>query len=274
MIANFANPGCACTDELTEQQLKAIAPSASSANIAKYLSHFNESFTRFKIETCINRAHFLAQMLHESGSFQYVKELGAGTLDYDPWRGRGLIQITFEENYAAYGTFVGEDVTSSQTAYEKLEDVPHSVLSAAWYWSEYKNIDPSADEDDFMWCTAVVNGAYNGFDDRLSYLNRAIKELGAEECAKKNSDGKYKLEDSKVYGNRKYSFAWGLWNDPDSSKHGVTKSSEQAIKGYERYVSIHSSAGTPDDKGWYGIGKKTKVIDYANRRLEALRGTK
>ncbi len=271
IIGNFfTNSGCTCEADLTAEQLAEIAPSASKSNIDTYLPHLNNAFRRFGINSCVNRAHFLAQLLHESGAFKYTRELGAN-LSYDPWRGRGLIQITFETNYEAYGKFIGEDVTSSADNYSKLEGVPHSVLSAAWYWSEFKKINSAAEEDDFLWCTAVVNGAYNGGDDRLSYLNRAITALSAQECVKKNHDGKYSFSESKIYDNRKFSFAWGLWNDPVSSKHGLVKSRDEAISGYQRYLDLRKSSGNPLDKGWYGIGKNTVVSDYAEARLTALK---
>ncbi|WP_420995080.1 glycoside hydrolase family 19 protein [Cupriavidus sp. 30B13] len=256
VAANLMGSDCSCGEALTKEQLSSIAPQASEDSIAEYIDSINSMFDKFAIHTCINRAHILAQMLHESGSFRYTKELGTN-LSYDPWRGRGLIQITGMTNYIKYGDSIGEDTISNAAAYQKLEKSPHAVLSAGWYWSEFKNLSKSGDEDDFIWCTAVVNGAYNGYNDRLSHLNRATSALKIGSCAPKNKSGNYIFSESKAYDNRRYSFAWGLWHDPASNKSGVTKSTQKAIDGYQRYIDLHEAAGRPAEpslnKYWYGL---------------------
>jgi predicted chitinase len=253
VIENFANTTqCQCK-EITKELLKKIAPHASSTNIERYTDHIVNMFGQFGIVNCISKAHFLAQMLTESGSLQYTREQAAN-VSYDPWRGRGLIQITFRENYSAYGAFVGEDFISSQSAREKLENVPHSVNSAGWYWGTYKKLTPYSDEDDFIWCTARVNGGYNGYNDRLWFLNKAIKVLEMDSHKKKNHNGEYLFEESAVYKNAKFSFAWGLWHDPGNNQSGVTKSSNKALAGYRRYLAL-TNVGAREKKQWYYISQ-------------------
>lgn len=253
LASRLGSPTCRCSAGISADQLRAIAPYASGDNIRRYVDPLNQMFARYGLSTCMNKVHLLAQLLHESGSLQFNRELG-GPFSYDPWRGRGLIQITFEQNYRSYGDYIGEDFTSSDSARRKLEEPPHSVLSAGWYWTQYKAIAPHADEDDFLWCTAVVNGAFNGHDHRLSFVNRAIQELGLQACARKNRSGEYQFEESAVYNNRRYSFAWGLWHDPASNKGGVSKSAAKAIAGYRRYLSLHDQAGRPAEPGSSGAG--------------------
>ncbi|WP_312428112.1 hypothetical protein [Achromobacter sp.] len=272
LVAGMIAPQCSCDGNLTSRQLKAIAPHARNSNIDKYIESINLMFRKFEMDQCINRAHILAQVLHESGSLAYTKELGTN-LSYDPWRGRGLIQITGETNYRKYGNFVGEDTTTGAAAYEKLEKSPHAVLSAGWYWSEFKRLNTAGGEDDFLWCTAVVNGAFNGYQDRLEFLNSAIKTLQIEACATRNRAGDYVFSESRIYENRRYSFAWGLWHDPNSGKTGVKKSAAKAIEGYRRYLVLHEQAGKPVEPSgsryWYGLAA-TSYRDYAKQRIDTL----
>ena len=107
--------GCACNRDLTLDELKALRPAngISDEKLQGYLDAFNKSFDDFSVKTCVEKANFLAQVFHESGSLFYTQELGGNTQPYNPWYGRGFIQITFRVNYQAYGEYVGEDVTSS-----------------------------------------------------------------------------------------------------------------------------------------------------------------
>ena len=87
-----------CSTPLTIANLKEIATGISDSNAERYLNNINELHNN-NIDTCLRRGHFLAQIIHESGSFRYTKELG-DNLSYDPWRGRGLfkslLKVTIE----------------------------------------------------------------------------------------------------------------------------------------------------------------------------------
>lgn len=279
MIGNF-RAGCSCAGQtLSEEALQQIAVGTSRAKIQEYMAALNSAFIRYKFDSCISRAHFLAQILHESGGLKFTLEgNGRGNLAYDPWRGRGLIQITHEANYDAYEKYCGEDVTTSVSAMAKLETAPHSLLSAAWFYAVKASLMASSDADDFLWVTRVINGGFNGHDDRLAYLNRAISTLDLGGCLKLNRDGIYHFEESRAYGEKRASFAWGLWNDPGLGKHGIAaKSDAEAIKGYRRYLELDDKAGNPvgkdgrpKDRGWYQIGRDTIVRTFATARLEKL----
>ena len=258
-----------CSQPISEESLKIIAAGISPQNITKYLGEINSLLPKYDINSCLRKGHFLSQVIHESGSFQFTKELGA-SLSYDPWRGRGLIQITFETNYRAYGAFCGEDTYSSQENMEKLERAPHSFLSAIWYWNILRNLSEKADEDDFIAITIAINGGLNGYDHRLDALNRYIKVMSAQSCFKNNISGKYEFEDSSAYDSRRAAFAWGLWNDPGLQKKGKSKSKEEALKGYRRLLHLHESAGSPPmpaNSKWYGY---ENPVEIAMSRINAL----
>ncbi|SFC14475.1 Predicted chitinase [Cupriavidus sp. OV038] len=276
MIGNFQT-SCSCTGQLlSEEDLQQIAQGTPRAKIQEYVSALNTAFNDYKFDTCISRGHFLAQILHESGGLNFTLESnGRGELSYDPWRGRGLIQITFKSNYEEYQLYTGEDVTSNQLAMEKLEQAPHALLSAAWFYAIKAKLIEASDADDFIWITRVINGGFNGYDHRLQYFNRSIQILGLQGCLKLNRNGSYRFEESKAYREKRASFAWGLWNDPGLTKRGIAeKTKSEAIKGYARYLELDDKVGKatdkkgdPKDKGWYGIGRQVSVRHYCETRL-------
>jgi predicted chitinase len=276
LLGNFGSRSCICVSDLTADQLHRIATSASEQLINRYVDALNGAFNDYKISSCVARAHFLAQLLHESGEMQFTRELGAKK-EYDPWRGRGLIQLTHETNYRAYQAYSGEDFTSNVVAMAKLEVSPHAVLSAAWFFCINSNLLGASVDDDFIWITRIVNGGFNNYDDRLRYLNRAIGVFDAKSCLKLNQDGIYKFEKSRAFNEKRASFAWGLWNDPGLQKIGKTKHKAESLAGYSRYIELDDqkklstgSKGGSKDTGWYGIGKNTDVREYALTRTKQL----
>jgi predicted chitinase len=276
---SLTSSGCSCGGRnIAAQTLKRIAVHASDERINKYVEALNQAFVDYHLESCISRAHFLAQILHESGEFSATLESG-GVKRYDPWRGRGLLQITTEYNYRSYQKYSGEDVTSSKLAMAKLEKSPHALLSAAWFYAVHSALIEPSNADDFIWITCIVNGAYNGYDDRLSHLNRAIEAFGIKNCLKLNKNGLYRFEESRAYNNKRASCAWGMWNDPGLTKTGISrKSIAEAIKGYRRYLDLDDAAGRPVDKhgnpkdhGWYGLPDITHVRIFVEDRIKNLR---
>lgn len=59
---------------LTVDSLRSIMPKASEKNILKYLEPLNTQMVKFEINSPLRVAHFIAQLAHESGSFQYSSE--------------------------------------------------------------------------------------------------------------------------------------------------------------------------------------------------------
>lgn len=142
----------------------------------------------FEINTPARQAAFLAQVSHESGSFYYVKEIASGRAyegrkdlgntepgDGPKYKGRGLLQITGRENYGLCGEALKLDLINHPYL---LEEQPHSSRSAAWFWSEYKNLNQLADKGDFLKITKRINGGYNGMEDRLACYECAKSACG------------------------------------------------------------------------------------------------
>ena len=98
-----------------------------------------------------------------------------GEASGDGWRyrGRGLIQITFHDNYAAYGRAVAEP--SILSAPEQVAQPRHAALSACWFWHS-KGLNSLADtgnEASFNQISFKINGGWNGKEDRLENWTEA-----------------------------------------------------------------------------------------------------
>jgi len=96
----------------------------------------------------------------------------------DGWkyRGRGYIQLTGKNNYAAFDKFVPEDILANPD----LVATKYPLLSAAWFWDS-KNLNTLADNGKsdavVTQMTKKVNGGTNGLDDRLSKFKLFISEI-------------------------------------------------------------------------------------------------
>jgi len=77
---------------------------ASDRNYTVFTEHLNCTFTTYDIKTCIQKIHFLAQCYHESLKFKHTVEK-EGKDSYEggkDFKGRGLIQVTHDNNYLKY----------------------------------------------------------------------------------------------------------------------------------------------------------------------------
>ena len=183
--------------ELTEQKLLQILPNAR-AKAGVVISAINQAMAEFQINTPRRVAAFLAQVGHESGHLQFVRELGGGAYlaKYDTgplaerlgntpeadgdgqfYRGRGLIQITGRHNYlmCSIGLF-GDDRLLREP--ELLEQPEWAAESAAWFWW-VKLLNTLADQGRFTEITRKINGGQNGAADRRELWLRATKVLAA-----------------------------------------------------------------------------------------------
>lgn len=156
----------------------------------QWIDALNTTCDQYNINTCLRQAAFISQILVESGSFRYVREIWGPTqaqLSYEGradlgniyqgdgkrFRGRGLIQITGRNNYQACGQALGLDLTNQP---QLLEQPEYAMASAGWYWDS-NNINTIADNDDIVGVTRAVNGGLNGYDQRLHFYTEAQKQL-------------------------------------------------------------------------------------------------
>lgn len=173
---------------ITLNHLLRIAPYADSAQVESLFPHLLLTMAEYEIKTPLRQAHFLAQLIHESGSFNYLEEIDLGDYlegredlgniypgDGCRFKGRGLIQITGRTNYEACGQALGVNLIEAPT---RLAEPDLACLSAGWFWSKNK-INVDADRDDIEMVTRIINGGLNGFQERQHYLEVAKKILNA-----------------------------------------------------------------------------------------------
>ncbi|WP_350404364.1 glycoside hydrolase family 19 protein [Pseudomonas sp. W17] len=180
---------------ITAQQLLQILPNAG-AKAGVFVPALNAAMSKYAIITRLRMAAFIAQIGHESGQLQYVRELGGdqylskydtGSLakrlgntpevdgDGQKYRGRGLIQVTGRTNYEACSEALFSDARLLNTP-ELLETPVYAALSAGWFWQK-AGLNTLADKGDFLTITKRINGGTNGLADREALYERALKVL-------------------------------------------------------------------------------------------------
>jgi putative chitinase len=174
---------------MTPERLSA-AVGCSIHRAAIWAEPLSFAMAEHAIDTAERQAAFLAQIGHESGRLQYVKELWGPTpvqVRYEGrtdlgntepgdgfrFRGRGLIQITGRANYRAVGQALGEDLEERP---ELLEAPIYAAMSAAWFWQSH-GLNELADAAFFDKITKIINGGFNGHAERAALWQKAREAL-------------------------------------------------------------------------------------------------
>lgn len=134
------------------------------------------------MDSPLRLAHFMAQLVHESGGFRYMEEIASGQAyegradlgntmpgDGKRFKGRGPIQITGRANYRQYGRQIGIDIEN----HPEIAAVPSIGLHLALEYWKTKNLNALADADDVLTITKKINGGMNGLADRKLHLAKA-----------------------------------------------------------------------------------------------------
>jgi len=230
--------------------LRIAEPTNPESYYESIVDGLNDSARRYRVETPLRMAHFLAQIGHES-SFRASEENGSysaarmrqvfgcrgGQAQYDRalddcrlgadgqplrlrpklwsepdyyagnaahllgyvyadrlgngdeasgdgyrYRGRGLIQLTGRDNYAAF-TLVhnARDPLDPRDFVAQPEllvsELTYAVESAFYYWDAHQ-VNALADADDLEAVTRAINGGLNGLSDRGARLANIKQALG------------------------------------------------------------------------------------------------
>jgi putative chitinase len=160
---------------ITDQQLSQMC----GRTIVGWAAPINTAMIIYQINTSARQSAFLAQILHESGRLQYLRELWGPTAaqkgyefradlgntepgDGFKYRGRGLIQITGRSNHQLCGFALGLDLIEHP---ELLEQPANAARSAGWFWYNH-GLNELADAGDIEHITRKINGGLNGYADR------------------------------------------------------------------------------------------------------------
>uniref|UniRef100_A4XNG6 Glycoside hydrolase, family 19 n=1 Tax=Ectopseudomonas mendocina (strain ymp) TaxID=399739 RepID=A4XNG6_ECTM1 len=184
LVESFKNSSSCC--ELSTDKFKAIfgersifsawnMPRDSKAfniSIEEFVELINSGFKSYGFESCLHKAHFLAQCYHESDHFNTTIEYADG-MDYDlathpitvcdtygadsrtcrrhhqimaegnttvgdgpKYKGRGLIQITWKSAYQAFSTYSGVDCVSNPEIIGRNMNM--AINASLWFWTIFK----------------------------------------------------------------------------------------------------------------------------------------
>jgi putative chitinase len=179
-------------------ELLAACTGSTLSNALKFVEPLKAGMAFYSIDTKLRKAHFLAQIGHESGHLVYTTELWGptpaqkkyeGRLDLGNtqvgdgslFRGHGLIQTTGRFNHARTRDRLRErfdDVPDFEANPKLLGDPQWASLSACDFW-DWKKINELADADDFEAVTRRINGGVNGLEARLVLFKIAMRALPA-----------------------------------------------------------------------------------------------
>lgn len=178
--------------EFNKEQYKEIV----NADL-KYYHAIKKVLDSYEINTALRLSHFLAQLLHESGGFKWLKEIWGPTPtqrgyegrkdlgntvsgDGKRFMGRGFIMITGRYNYNKYSKKIGIDLVSSP---EKASEPEVAALLAAEFWKDH-DLNKYSDQDDIVKITKVINGGLNGLEDRKHWLKKCKEVLMSNQESK------------------------------------------------------------------------------------------
>lgn len=197
-------------------QLQKIFPKTTVETLSKYVEPLIKVFKTYEINTPLRQAHFLAQIGHESGGFNFTKENLNYSADallkvfpkyfnadsaasharnpqmianrvYSNRMGNGDVVSNDGFNYRGRGliqltgktnyTAFGKAVGLDLTKVVPYLETPEgAAMSAGWFWDTNK-LNAKADADNIQSVTKTINGGTNGMDDRMAILARAKAAL-------------------------------------------------------------------------------------------------
>lgn len=183
---------------LTAEVLAEIAGTPISDNIKSVVLALN----RFGLDAGLHLrhrlAHFIAQVAHESGAFRHDREIWGPTAaqkrydtrtdlgntpqidgDGKKFAGHGPLQVTGKANHREFRDWCraqGYNPPDFVEHPELINTDPWEGLSAIWYWKTRK-LNEYADRNGLREITKIINGGYNGLDDRINWYVRAALVL-------------------------------------------------------------------------------------------------
>jgi putative chitinase len=203
---------------LTKDDIKSIMPEVLPVNLDRFCDPINVAMHKYEINTGQRQAMFIAQVAHECGQFNTVRELWGPTTwqvlyerdfnhawpptkddsrndsayslgnglvgDGERYKGRGCIQITGKRNYILVSKALGQDFLVNP---KLLEGPVYATMSAAWFWASH-GLNQMADSGDFDGTSDIINlghktariGDSLGYAERLRFYGLACKTLNIQ----------------------------------------------------------------------------------------------
>jgi putative chitinase len=174
---------------IDKSDLKILCGKVSIARVETFYQPLVDAMQEFDINTPNRVAAFMGQILHESGRLLYTEEIASGHAyngradlgnthpgDGEKYKGRGLLQVTGRNNYISVMLALGVDCLEHP---EILAEPVNACRASAWWWKQH-NLNQLADlgtQGAFKRITKIINGGYNGWEDRLAIYNKAREVL-------------------------------------------------------------------------------------------------
>lgn len=178
------------SDDIDAVLLRLCYLRAADEDVASLAEAIGRVMANRNIDTPLQRAHFLAQIGHESGELRFRSELSSGEAyegrrdlgnlqpgDGRRYKGRGLIQLTGRANYAEYGRALGREKELLEHPEQVADEIELCIDVAAWFWAR-RELNALAEKDDLTGITRRINGGLNGLEDRRRLLKRSKALLG------------------------------------------------------------------------------------------------
>lgn len=138
------------------------------------------------------RRHLISQTCHETGRYRWMKEIASGEAyegrsdlgntqkgDGPKFRGGGVIQLTGRYNYQRFSDWLERNGMRDENVMKFGADyvANHYPFLSAVCWIEENKWAEVCKTEDVYQVTRVLNGGYNGLEDRVHYYNKACKAI-------------------------------------------------------------------------------------------------
>lgn len=174
---------------MTPEILARALPFAGRATVQQFAAPLTAAMARWQISTPVRQAAFLANVAAETASLSELREIGSGAgyvgilgnktlADAERYVGRGCLQITGRDNYAACGAALDMPLLVRP---QLLEEPEWAAQSAGWFWQTH-GLNALADRDPNAFATICerINGGFNGINERIACWLYARDALGCK----------------------------------------------------------------------------------------------
>ena len=137
------------------------------------------------------RRHLISQTCHETGRYRWLLEIATGESynnrsdlangpnDGPKFKGAGVIMLTGRANVTRFSNWLERNGMRDDKVLEvgaKYIANTYPFLSAVC-WIQENKWDEVCKGEDVYQVTRVLNGGYNGIDDRIKYYNKACEVI-------------------------------------------------------------------------------------------------
>ncbi|MEI0564520.1 glycoside hydrolase family 19 protein [Brachyspira pulli] len=168
-----------CITDINEQAMFLAQTTHESNDYKRLEESFNyrpeRLFEVFKkrVGTLENAKKLCLQGAKEIADFVYGGRLGNAQDEGYKYRGRGIIQLTGKNNYEYYGKKINIDLVNNP---DLAKESNAAMEIALLFWKE-KGCGMFAKMGDVKTVTKLINGGYNGLDDRQKRFNKILTIL-------------------------------------------------------------------------------------------------